>query len=123
MLIGLIVGESTKSIIVGGHNRSHVFQFMKDYSSSIDIYTTGSNLDYKDIDITVYFDDSDIVTSISFGSDFIGSTVKGLKIGDSVEAAIKIYGEPDIKNAELCSWNKFKIYFRNNKIISFKIHR
>jgi hypothetical protein len=123
MLIGVIVGESTKSIIVGGHNRAHVFQFMKDYSSSNDIYTTGSNLNYKDIDVIIYFDDTDIVTSIGFGGNFIGATVKGLKIGDSLETAIKLYGEPDLRNDELVSWNKFKVYVINNKITSFKVHR
>lgn len=122
LLIGIIVGESTNSVIVGGHNRAHVLQFMKDYSSSNDVYTTGSNLDYKDIGITVYFDNSDIVNSIYFANNFIGSTVRGLKIGDSIEKAIKIYGEPDIKNDELVSWNKFKIYCRDNKVNSFKIH-
>ena len=43
--------------------------------------------DKEDIDIIIYFDDSDIVTSIGFGINFIGSTVKGLKIGDSIENA------------------------------------
>jgi hypothetical protein len=123
-LIGIIVGESTDSVIVGGHNKEHATALLKNYSNSIvDPRKCGSKVIYDDIDILIYFDESDIVYSIEFGENFIGSTVKGLSIGDPVEKAINLYGEPDIKNDDFMSWNKLKIYYRNNKVNSIRIHK
>lgn len=113
IFMGIIIGKSTKE---------KVLEIMK--------YNTGINLEqvsnepiiyYNDISVNIYFDEFNIVTELEFEEDFKGSTRKGLRIGDTLDRAIELYGEPKLKTTTGAIWDKLKIFYRDNVIIRIKL--
>lgn len=122
MLLGIIVANSTKSIIVNANKKNFVIDFMLEFSrKNFSRGVRGNVLDFDDISIKAIFDDSETLKCLEFGPGFAGHTIKGLKIGDSVDRAKKLYGEPDIEKENSIRWDKLKVYIENNIITSFKI--
>ena len=80
---------------------------------------------YNDLGISFYFDENDVVSEIEFDSKYRKQTTKGLKIGDSIDKAIEIYGKPRMKSAKGAIWNNFSVIMEDRedaiKIIRAKI--
>jgi hypothetical protein len=43
-------------------------------------------------------------------------------MGDSIEKAIKLYGEPKIKSLVSAFWNNFSIFIKDDIIVGIKIY-
>ncbi|MFN4149472.1 MAG: hypothetical protein ACK4IX_00880 [Candidatus Sericytochromatia bacterium] len=122
LMMGIIIENTRKSIIVGGNTKSDFIDFMKEYTiANYDKNIVQSTLNYDDISIKAEFDDKSILKSIEFSDKFIGSTIKDLKIGDILDKALHLYGEPKKQTDNMFSWDKFEVYFEENKITKFKI--
>jgi hypothetical protein len=122
LMMGIIIENTRKSIIVGGNTKNDFIDFMKEYTiSNYDKNIAQSILNYEDVSIKAEFDDKSILKSIEFSNKFIGSTIKNLKIGDIIEKALHLYGEPKKQTENMFSWDKFEIYFEENRITKFKI--
>lgn len=122
LLMGIIIENTRKSVIVGGNNKKDFINFMKDYSiANHDIDTLQSTLNYEDVSIKAEFNDKSILKSIEFTDKFVGSTIKDLKIGDVIEKAINLYGEPKKKNHNTLIWDTFELSYILNKITRIKI--
>jgi hypothetical protein len=90
---------------------------------NIKIENWKQQVEYSNLSLTVYFDDADIVSELEFGNDFKGSTFKGLRIGDTLEKAIEIYGNPRMKSAKGAGWEKLKVFCNGNVINKIKVQR
>lgn len=115
---GLFLG-----IIIGITSKEDVLKIMEEYSSiRFDINLVGSALFYDDISVNFYFE-SDIVSELEFGNSFKGITSKGLRIGDSLEKAIEIYGPPRMKTSIGAIWDNMKVFSDNFSITGIKIRK
>ncbi len=123
MLLGIIIASSTRSVIVGGNNRNYVINFMKDFSNFKIKNNSQSYIYYDDVDIKYHFDENDTLNAIDMGENFLGKTLNGLKTGDTINKALKLYGSPIAHSGNLLSWNKMKIFYENNIITMIKIQK
>lgn len=109
-------------IIVGSTKKSEIAEIMKFYSKSVP-----SNDEifyfYHDLSLSIFFDYDDIVSEMKFGSLYKGKTRKGLSIGDTVEKAIEIYGQPKLKSPKGAIWDKLAIFCEKNLITSIRIQK
>ena len=123
-LLGLIIEGSTKSIIVGGNNKSYVINFMKDYSNTkVKSDLLDNYLFYEDVSLEFYFDEKDILYSIEMGKNFKGRTLNDIKIDDLITKAIKIYGKPLVIEKDFLGWDKLKLFCENNNVSKIKIQK
>ena len=85
-------------IVLTFTKQSEIEKIMSEYSSSVvlnnNIKRFSSLLYYKDLDISFCFDEKKVVQEMTFGKNFLGKTLKGLKIGSAIEKSIDIYGIP-----------------------------
>ena len=123
MLLGIIISNSTKSIIVGGNNKNYVINFMKDFSNIKFPEENKLCLYYNDVDIKYYFADDETLTTIEFGQNFLGKTLNDLKVGDHIDVALKLYGKPLVSNPNFLSWHKMSVFYENNLIKIIKIQK
>lgn len=123
-LLGLIIEGSTKSIIVGGNNKSYVINFMKDYSNTkVKTDSSDNYLYYEDVSLEFYFDQKDILNAIEMGKNFKGKTLNDIKIDDLITKAIKIYGKPLVIEKDFLGWDKLQLFCENNMISKIKIRK
>src|SRR5690606_7668781 len=108
--------------ITGKSSKQEVTEIMKEFSRA-SFSPTADELDlfFNDISVTVFFNDENIVREIQFGLDYMGSTKKGLKIGDSLDKAIDLYGQPRMKSPRGAIWNKFGVFCQNNMITCIRL--
>jgi len=78
---------------------------------------------YEDISFIVFFDDDNVVVELNFGQDYKGATEKGLHVGDTIDKAIEIYGQPRMKSPRGAIWDKFGVFSKNNIIVSIRIQK
>ncbi len=119
----LMIDESGKAlgIIVGNTKKQEVTEIMSNFSKNSPV-DDGLSFFYNDLSVSIFFDD-DIVSEIKFGHLYKGSTIKGLFIGETVEKAIEIYGQPKLKSAKGVMWNKFAIFCEKNIISAIRIQK
>ena len=53
-----------------------------------------------------------------FNLPFKGSTKKGLKLGDSLDKAVSIYGKPEFINDNCAVWTKISVFADGNRNIN-----
>ena len=75
----------------------------------------------KELGLFIFYDDKDTVQEIILESPFNGTTLKGLKIGDSIDKASEIYGQPKIKSLISAFWKDFSVFLKNDIITSIKL--
>ncbi len=111
-------------IIMGVTNKSQAIDTLSKYSSyKYDVETSENILTYDDISITIYFDDENVVNQLEFGKSFRGNTSKGLKIGDTIENAIALYGNPTMKSPKGAFWKNLKVFCSDGYITSIKLQK
>jgi hypothetical protein len=111
-------------IIIGITSKEEVIKTMEEYSSiKFNINIVGSALFYDDISVNFYFDQCDLVSELDFGNNFRGATTKGLRMGDSLEKAIEIYGAPRMKTSIGAIWDNMKIFSDNFSITGIRIRK
>lgn len=123
LLLGLIINNSTKSIILNGNDKNYVIKFMEDFSHVKTINKNNNIISYPDTGITFHFDTNKLLYAIELKKNFTGQTIKGLKIGDKVDKALKLYGESLENNKEYLSYKRMKIYHNNDFITSIYVFR
>ena len=119
----LMIDESgiALGIIVGITNKNQISEIMKKYTKN-NPTDDGIVFFYTDLSLSIFFHD-DIVSEMKFGNLYKGSTLKGLFIGDTVDQAIEIYGQPKMKSPKGVMWNKFAIFCEKNIITSIRIQK
>ncbi len=111
-------------IISGTTNKAQVIEILSKYSEhKYNQDTQESILIYDDISLTIYFDDENITNQLDFGKSFRGNTNKGLRIGDTVEKAIELYGPPAMKSPKGAIWKNLKVFCTDGSITSIKIQK
>lgn len=111
-------------IVLGSSDKSRVLEIMGKHSDiKYDSSTTENILDFEDLSIIAYFDDENIINQLEFGKNFRGNTSKGLKIGDTLEKATELYGNPMMKSPKGAVWKGLKVFFTNGEISSIKIQK
>lgn len=88
--------------------------------SKINVDITENKFYYADKGITFIFD-NDILSEMIFFLPFTYSTSKGIKLDDSIEKAIDIYGKPKMRTNSAAIWENIDLFTNENKITSIKI--
>ncbi len=113
MYLGIILGRSTKKDVV---------RIIKDFSSCIIKENDPSLIfSYYDVSLTVVFNKYNMVNEITLDNGFVGQTSKGLRIGDTIEKAVQIYGKPDSKSSMHLKWDKLVIYTLENIVTHLRL--
>jgi hypothetical protein len=111
--LGIVVGQSTKT---------EVCRIMKKYSEVCFGLTDPTLIHYyNDISLFVFFDENNIVQELKFVNHYKGMTSKGLMIGDTIDEAIAIYGQPKMKSPKGAVWDKFAVFCDQDIITSIRI--
>jgi len=111
-------------LCVNKNNKDDVIKNLKTLSkANYDGNKNESIFYFTDIDIAFYFDENGIIDEIEIGEKYKHSTTKGLKIGDTLEKAIEIYGNPRMKSAKGAIWNRFSVLMdaKEIRLIRLKI--
>lgn len=123
---GFLINENGTflDLVVNVSNKKDVLDKMK----NISIYDIKENDDglvynYDDVGIVFYFNYSGIIREIVFDNVFKGKTEKGLHVGDSIEKAIELYGEPLSKTEMSLIWPKLSLFFYQGKVTYIRIQK
>jgi len=114
MYLGIFIGKTDKNKAMEILEEFSDCRFPRD--EKVETYL------YEDLSLEISFDENNIVKEIVLGSHYKGQTSKVLRIGDTVETVLKIYGEPSIKGKDLFAWNTFSVCFENDLVSKIKIH-
>lgn len=110
---------SALGITLGRTSKSEVISILKKYSNnSTNAGNMGKKITYDDISLTIVFNDQKIVKGLTFGKNYKGLTTKGIKVGDKMDLAIYLYGEPQYKTAYSCVWQEMAVFCDEPNIIS-----
>lgn len=109
---------SALGITIGRTTRMEAITILKKFSSINNSQGMARQLTYDDIGLTIAFNDQKIVKGLTFGKNYKGSTVGGLTLGDSIDKAIKIYGEPQYKTAYNAVWKEMALFCDEPNVIS-----
>ncbi|MBC7475565.1 MAG: response regulator [Candidatus Sericytochromatia bacterium] len=107
---GIIIGKSIKSDVI-----KNMVQFNMAHNI---VKSMENSLVYDEITLNITFSEDNIVEEINFGSLFKGTTKKGLKVGDKIDKAIEMYGEPRFGSEEYAVWEKLSVFSKSNSIIN-----
>lgn len=111
--LGITVGQTTKK---------EVIELMKNHSKLF--FTENDYLhEYTDTSISVFFNDDGLVSEMKFMERYKGKTSKGLAIGDLVDKAIQIYGQPKMKSPKGAIWKGFAVFSERNVITSIRVQK
>lgn len=111
--LGIVVGQSTKKDVI---------EIMKNHSKVT--FTEQDYIhEYTDTSISVFFNDDGIVSELKFMERYKGKTSKGLGIGDVVDKAIQIYGQPKMKSPKGAIWQGFAVFCDRGFITSIRIQK
>lgn len=98
-------------IILGKTTKKEVLKIMEEYSSEKFKFDDVSQiLIYQDLSLTILFNEKSIVTEMRFGKLYKGSTYQGIKIGDTLEKGIEIYGKPDVYTLKGAIWKNIALF-------------
>jgi len=107
-LFGLFLNESTLG---------NVLETLKNYSSiSYEKNKSEAIHYYMDIGVNIFFNQDNFISEIEIREKYKHPTTKGLKVGDTLEKAIELYGNPRMKSAKGAIWNRFSVIFDDKKI-------
>lgn len=106
-VIGLTVNKSTKNDVINEMKSMSKIDYNNNFQEAIFYYT--------DAGITFFFDENDVISEVEFDSKYKKTTSKDLKIGDTLEKAIEIYGPPRMKSAKGAIWNRFSILMEDRQ--------
>lgn len=109
-------------ITVGLTTKKEVIESMKKHSKLS--FTESDYLhEYTDTSISVFFNDDGVVSEMKFMERYKGKTSKGLAIGDLVDKAIQIYGQPKMKSPKGAIWKGFAVFCDRNVITSIRVQK
>lgn len=110
---------SAMNITIGKTRKQEVLDIAGQYSREGLSQLTDKFIHFEDIGFSALFDEKGVVIEMKFEYPYNGVTTKGLKIGDELTKAYKIYGKPDYKSKISSIWKKFAVFCdEDNDIIS-----
>lgn len=109
----------TMSIYLNKTDRDEIQGIMSSYSHGgfNDLRSTNSKFIYDDISLTIFFNSKSFVSEMNFGERYKGKTSKGLAIGDTLDRAVEIYGEPKFRNFSNAIWDKISVFSEDSNTI------
>lgn len=113
---------SALNIALGISTKLQVVSLMKKHSKIVFEHFDLNNIfNYSDISLRVIFNFKNIVQELQFGRNYPGGTRKGLLIGDTLERAMEIYGQPRIKSLQTAIWLNFAVFLESNIVTGIRI--
>lgn len=106
-VIGLTLNKSTKNDVINEMKSLSKIDYNNNFQEAIFYYT--------DAGVTFFFDENNIVSEMEFDAKYKRNTSKGLKIGDTLERAVELYGDPRMKSAKGAIWNRFSILMEDRQ--------
>lgn len=120
-----LINELEKSLFgikVGQTKKSEAYTIIRYRLRNETSYSrTAMFQSFPEIGVSLYFSEIDIVEEIVITAPFSGTTTKGLRVGDSMEKAVKYHGEPKIRSLVSAFWSKFSVFIKDETIVSIKI--
>ncbi|MBC7474800.1 MAG: response regulator [Candidatus Sericytochromatia bacterium] len=105
-------------ITLNKSDRKYVLEVMKKYSQeNVDNQLKNHIITYNDISVTIIFNEHNIVEEISFGQNYKGSTNCGVKIGDTIDKTLKVYGKPKIATMRGYVWENISFFINVYNVI------
>jgi hypothetical protein len=96
-----------------------------DKMAAIDQLTTSNAsepvLKYESIGVIFYFSEGGNLQEITFSSPFQGKTSKGLEIGDSVQKAIELYGQPKMRTQAGAIWSTIAVFLKDDIVTAIRL--
>lgn len=108
--LGIVIGRTTKF--------EAIEQLKKFSKLDLEPQIMNKVIMADDITVTVLFNDKNIVEEMVFGKFYRGSTKEGVKIADTLEKAIIIYGKPKLCTIRGAVWDNIAFFSNDNKTIS-----
>lgn len=114
-VLDLVINKSNKQDTINTLQTLSKVDYTKNIQEPIFYFT--------DIGLTFYFDENDILTEIEVDEKYRRSTTLGLKVNDTIDKAIELYGAPRMKSAKGAIWNNFSIIMRDrsNEIMFIRL--
>lgn len=114
-VLDLFLNKSTKQDVINTLKTLSKVDYTQNIQEPIFYYT--------DIGLTFYFDENDLLNEIEVDEKYKRSTTLGLKVNDTLDKAIELYGPPRMKSAKGGIWNKFSIIMRDrsNEIMIIRL--
>ena len=110
------------NIVLGTTTKAEVEKLMHNFSK---VQKTNDGNDfmafYSDITLTIFYNEDFIVREMVFGNKYKSPTKKGLFVGDTVQKAIELYGQPRMKTMKGAIWNKFGVFCDGQIINAIRI--
>lgn len=113
--------DSIYGIELGAITRNEIIKAMKDFND-LSVGENRKDLKYKDAGVSFHFSGNDILSEINiFNPEW--QTLKGLKIGDSLNKAIELYGQPRMKSPKWSMWENLSVFIEDGLIKSIRLQK
>lgn len=113
--------ESAFGVELGKTTRKEVKQIMSEYVEPV-LGDNKKDLKYEQIGVSFHFSNKDIVNEINiFNPEW--KTLKGLKINDTLDTAIKLYGQPKMRSPKWLLWKDISVFVEDNLIKSIRLQK
>jgi CheY-like chemotaxis protein len=91
-------------------NKTNCNEVLEKFSIIKTSLSQDNTINLPEMGITIIIGSNNIVEEITFDSNFNGSTSKGLKIKDTMEKALRLYGEPRFSEQNYAVWEKISVF-------------
>lgn len=115
------INKSVYGITINKSTKSSIEELVNNMSDKTGIVFDNCSIEIKKLGLTIFFSSNNIVKEIVLTSPFRGETIKGLKIGDDINKAISLYGQPKIRSLVSAFWSNFSVFLKSDMISSIKI--
>jgi len=106
---------------IGSSKKREVIELMQQFSKVEITNLSQSVYSFDDLGVSFYFTESGILQEITISYPFEGQTLKGLKIEDSVERAIELYGNPKMRTGSGAIWPRLAVFLTDDIIITIRL--
>lgn len=103
------------NIQVGATGRAEALQILSAFTQNLS--ETSKMVILKELTLSIIFE-ADLVSEINIGSRYPGITAKGLKVGDSMEKAVNIYGTPRLSSDRGVIWDGISVFTQDSETIN-----
>ncbi|PIQ26475.1 hypothetical protein COW36_21755 [bacterium (Candidatus Blackallbacteria) CG17_big_fil_post_rev_8_21_14_2_50_48_46] len=103
------------NIQVGSSKKNEVLEILSAFTQNLN--ESAKMLVLKELTLSVIFE-SDLVSEINIGPRYPGATAKGLKMGDSMEKAVGLYGTPRLSSNRGVIWDSISVFSQDSETIN-----
>jgi len=102
-------------IHLGKTLKDQAVQLLEKYS--VEVSVSPKMILVKELTLSIFFED-DCATEINIGSLYPGETSKGLKIGNTVDKAVTLYGPPKLSSNKGVLWESISVFSQDGASIN-----